>query len=82
MQRHECHNIYYVVKKEFVHDRRDGPVADASGYYAKFCVGNRVKFMRPSNLTQVANGPPLLRRQIVCPWRLEAEMGPASLRHP
>ena len=41
------------MKMEFVLDRRDGSVADTSGYYAKFCAGDVVKFMRPSNLTQL-----------------------------
>ena len=53
------------MKKDFVLDRRDGRVADASGFNGESCAGDRVRwvrFSRRSNLTQVANGPPLLRR--------------------
>ena len=50
------------MKKDFVLDRRDGTVADASGFNAKSCAGDRVRFRQRSNLTQVVNGPPLLRR--------------------
>ena len=47
--------------KDFVLDRRDGRVADASGFNAESCAEDRVGFPRRSNLTQVANGPSLLR---------------------
>ena len=48
-------------KKDFVLDRRDGQVADASDFNGESFAGNRVRFQRRSNITQVANGPPLLR---------------------
>ena len=57
-----CHKIYNVMKKDFVFYRRDGRVADASGFSGESCAGDRVRFPRRSNLAQVANGPPLLRR--------------------
>ena len=50
------------MKKDFVLDWRDGRVADASGFNDKSCVGDRVRFPRRSNLAQVSNDPPLLRR--------------------
>ena len=50
------------MKKDFVLGRRDGRVADASGFSGESCAGDRIRFPRRSNLTQVANGPPLLRR--------------------
>ena len=50
------------MKKDFVLDRRDGRVADTFGFNAESCAEDRVRFPRRSNLTQVANGPPLLRR--------------------
>ena len=57
-----CHKIYNVMKKDFVLDRRDGRVTDASGFNGESCAGDRVRFPRRSNLTHAANGPPLLRR--------------------
>ena len=50
------------MKKDFVLDQRDGRVADASGFNAESFSGDRVRFPRRSNLTQVVNDPPLLRR--------------------
>ena len=50
------------MKKDFVLDRRNGQVTDASGFDGESCAEDRVRFPRRSNLTQVANGPPLLRR--------------------
>ena len=50
------------MKKDFVLDRRDDRVADTSGFNGKSCVGDEIRLSRRSNLTQVANGPPLLRR--------------------
>ena len=57
-----CHKIYNVMKEDFILDRRNSRVADASGVIGKSCAGDRVRFLCGSNLTQVANGPPLLRR--------------------
>ena len=63
VQYHECHQMYNVMmKKDFVLDRRDGRVVDRSGFNAKSCVGDRVRFPHRSNLTQVANVSLLLRR--------------------
>ena len=50
------------MKKDFVLDRRNGQVAETSGFNSDFCAEDRVLFPRGSNLTQVANGPPMLRR--------------------
>ena len=50
------------MKKDFVLYRRDGRVADASGFSGESCTADRVQFPRRSNPTQVAYGPPLLRR--------------------
>ena len=58
----QCDKIYHVIKKDFVLDRRDGLVADASVFRGESCAGDRVRFSRRSNLSQVANGPSLLRR--------------------
>ena len=54
--------MYNVMKKDFVFDRRDGRVADASGFNGKSCAVDWVRLPRQSNLTQVTNGSPLLRR--------------------
>ena len=54
--------MYNVMKKDFVLDWRDGRVADASGFNGESCAGDGIQFPRPSNLTQVANGQPLLQR--------------------
>ena len=43
------------MKKDFVLDRRDDRVADASGFSGKSCAGDQVRYPRRSNLTQVAN---------------------------
>ena len=43
-----------VLKQHFVLDRRDGRVADASGFNGESCARNRVQFPHGSNLTQVA----------------------------
>ena len=67
IQYHECHKIYHVMKKDFVLDRWDGRVADSFVFNAKSSAGDQVWFPRRSNLAQVANGPPLLRRYIVRP---------------
>ena len=58
----QCHKIYNVMKKHFVLDRLDGRVAHASGFKGESSAEDGVRFPRRSNLTQVANGPPLLRR--------------------
>ena len=50
------------MKKNFVLDQRDGRVADASGFNGESFAGDLMIFPRRSNLTQVADGPPLLRR--------------------
>ena len=50
------------MKKDFVLDRRDGRVEDASGFNVEFCAGDWVRFPHRSNLTQAVNGPQLLRR--------------------
>ena len=50
------------MKKDFVLDRRDGRVTDASSFNAESGVEDLVRFPRRSNLTQVANGPSLFRR--------------------
>ena len=47
------------MKKDFVLDRRNGQVADASDFNGKSCAGDRVRFPRQSNLILIANGPPL-----------------------
>ena len=39
------------MKKDFVLDRRDDQVADASGFSGKSCAGDRVRYLRRSNLT-------------------------------
>ena len=49
------------MKKDFILDQPDGQVADASVFNAKFCAVDRIQFPRRSNLTEVANDPPLLR---------------------
>ena len=46
IQRHERHKMYYIIKKDFVLDRRDGRVADASGFKGESCEGDRVRFPR------------------------------------
>ena len=51
--------MYNVMKKDIVLDRRYGRVADAFGFNGESCAGDRVQFPRRSNLTPVANGPPL-----------------------
>ena len=50
------------MNKDFVLDRRDGRVTGKFGFNGESCAGDLVGFPRRSNLTQVANGPPLLRR--------------------
>ena len=49
------------MKNDFVLDQRNGRVADVSGFNDESCAGDRVRFPRRSNLTQVANGPSLLQ---------------------
>ena len=48
------------MKNDFVLDRRDDRVADASGFSGKSCAEDRVQYPRRSNLAQVANSLPLL----------------------
>ena len=50
------------MKKDFVLDQRDSQVAEAYGFNGESCAGDRVPFQRRSNLTQAANGQPLLPR--------------------
>ena len=71
--------IFYVMAERHLWD---GRAADTSDFNGESCAGDRARFPRRSNLTQVANGPPLLQRYIVCPSRFEAKMDPANLLHP
>ena len=56
----QCHKIYNVMKEDFVLHWRNGRVADTFSFNGEYCVVDRVRFLRQSNLTQVTNGSPLL----------------------
>ena len=80
--RRQCRKIYSVMKKDFVLDRRDGRVAEASGFIGKSCAGDRVRFPCPSNLTQVAMARHCWDVKLCALWRFEAKMGPRKLAAP
>ena len=66
------------MKKDFVLDRQDDRVADASGFRGKSCAGDRVRYPRRSNLTQVANSLPLLHVKLCARGALKRRWAPQT----